>query len=111
MSLHGALMDSSLSNIQAAVGDWRSIMQPYGTARLWMQYQGMNAIRRNFVHSVRIGTWPLYLQSLSDMHPYLAAAGHNNYTKLLALFILQMADILQMASLPFWFYERPLPSQ
>lgn len=35
----------------------------------------------------------LYLQSLCDMHPYLAAAGHNNYTKSLALFIPKMIDL------------------
>ena len=27
------------------------------------------------------------------MHPYLAAAGHNNYTKSLALFIPSMLDV------------------
>ena len=35
----------------------------------------------------------LYLQSLCDMHPYLSAAGHNNYTKSLALFIPKMIDL------------------
>ena len=35
----------------------------------------------------------LYLQSLCDTHPYLAAAGHNNYTKSLALFIPEIIDL------------------
>ena len=34
-----------------------------------------------------------YLHALHYMHPYLAAAGHNNYTKYLALFIPRMLDV------------------
>ena len=48
---------------------------------------------RSFICSVRTGNWMLYLTSLCDMHPYLAAAGHNNYTKSLALFIPKMIDL------------------
>ena len=35
----------------------------------------------------------LYLQALHDMHPYLTAAGHNNYAKSLALFIPRTLDL------------------
>ena len=57
------------------------------------QYQKMIGILRSFIRSVRTGSWSLYLKSLCDMHPYLAAAGHNNYTKSLALFIPRMVDL------------------
>ena len=53
----------------------------------------MVQILRAFIRSVRIGNWPLYVQSLRDMLPYLAAAGHNNYTKSLAIFIPRMQDL------------------
>ena len=93
ISLDEALNNSTLSDIQVVLDNWRASMQAYGTARLWIQYQRMVAILRAFIRSVRVGSWPLYLQSLSDMQPYLAAAGHNNYTKSLALFIPKMLDL------------------
>ena len=87
ISLEDAINSSTPNDLEVILADWRTAMQPYGTARLWMQYQRMIAILSAFVRSVRIGSWPLYLQSLYDMRPYIAAAGHNNYTKSLALFI------------------------
>ena len=63
------------------------------TAKLWLQYQRMIQILRSFLRSIRTGDWKLYLKSLCDMHPYLAVAGHNNYTKSLALFIPRMQDL------------------
>lgn len=53
----------------------------------------MVSVLRTLIRSARIGSWPLYLQSLCDMQVYLAAAGHNNYTKSLALFIPKMLDL------------------
>ena len=38
-------------------------------------------------HLINILIGNHYLQALHYMHPYLAAAGHNDYTKSLALFI------------------------
>lgn len=95
MTLDDALQSDALSNIRTAFEDWRASMQSYGTARLWIQYQNMVSILRSFIRSARIGCWPLYLQSLREMHPFLAAAGHNNYTKSLALFIPRMIDLEQ----------------
>lgn len=92
-SLNDALKSDALTDIQDALDDWCGLMQTYGTAKLWMQYQRMVAILRTLIRSVRVGSWTLYLQSLCDMHPYLAAAGHNNYTKSLALFIPRMLDL------------------
>ena len=92
MSLDDALKSSALSSIKVAIDNWRSLMLTHGTARLWIQYQRMVEILRAFICSVRTVNWSLYLQSLCDMHPYLAAAGHN-YTKSLALFIPKMLDL------------------
>ena len=63
------------------------------TAKLWLQYQRVIQIRRSFLRAIRTGNWKLYLKSLCDRHPYLAAAGHNKYTKSLALFIPWMQDL------------------
>ena len=45
------------------------------------------------IRSVRIGNWSLYQKSLCEMLPYMAAAGHSNYTKSLALFIPRMLNL------------------
>ena len=57
-------------------------MKDYGTARLWMQYQEMVSILRTLIQSAPIGSWPLYMQALREMLPYLAASGLNNYQNL-----------------------------
>ena len=33
------------------------------------------------MQSIRATAWELHLQAVSEMLPYLAASGHNNYTK------------------------------
>ena len=38
-------------------------------------------VLRNFIKSERTGNRDLHLKALRDMLPYLAAAGHNSYTK------------------------------
>jgi hypothetical protein len=95
MSLKDALNSSALGKINSLLTQWRASMQIHRTPKLWIQYQRMVQILWLFIWSVRIGNWSLYLQSLSDTLPYLAAAGHNNYTKSLALFIPKMMDLEQ----------------
>ena len=93
MSLDEALKSSALEQMQVLLDHWHASMESNGTAKLWLQYQKMVAILRTLIRSVRIGHWTLYLQSLCEMQPYLAAAGHNNYTKSLALFIPKMLEL------------------
>ncbi|EDO36625.1 predicted protein [Nematostella vectensis] len=94
LSLHEALQSSAVTTIKSALDSWRVIMERnHRTAKLWLQYQRMIQILRSFLRSIRTGDWKLYLKCLCDMHPYLAATGHNNYTKSLALFIPRMQDL------------------
>jgi len=93
MSLDDALKSTALDHMQVLLDNWRESMKSNGTARLWIQYQKIVEILRAFIRSVRIGHWTLYLQSLCEMQAYLAAAGHNNYTKSLALFIPKMFEL------------------
>ena len=44
-------------------------------------------------HLINILIGNHYLQALHYMHPYLAAAGHNDYTISLALFMPLMLDV------------------
>ena len=50
-------------------------------------------ILRNFIRAQRSGNWELHLQSLSDMLPYLAASGHNHYTKCVWIYLQQMSKL------------------
>ena len=56
-------------------------------------YMTLVSILRTFIRVGRTGNWLLYLQALQQMLPYLAAAGHHNYTKSLALYLTQMEKL------------------
>ena len=51
------------------------------TAALWLQYMNMVDILRQYIRAERTGNWALHLEFISKMLPYLAASGHNHYTK------------------------------
>ena len=84
----------SLEKIQEFISRKRKELLQCRTSKLWFQYLDMVAILRNFVKGERSGSWELHLKSTSDMLPYLAAAGHNHYTKSCHLY-LQRMDKLQ----------------
>ena len=56
------------------------------TARLWLHYMDMVALLRQFIEAERTGNWELHLQSLRDMLPFYAAAGHNLYAKFVYIY-------------------------
>ena len=56
-------------------------------------YMTLVSILRTFIRAGRTGNWLLYLQALQQMLPYLAAAGHHNYTKSLVLYLTQMEKL------------------
>ena len=53
----------------------------------------MITILRNFITAERLGDWILYLETLKQMLPYLAASGHNLYTKPVVVFLNDMQDL------------------
>ena len=61
--------------------DTKSRLKVYPTAALWIQYLEIIDIYRQFVFAERTGNWELSLQSIHEMLPYFAAAGHNLYLK------------------------------
>ncbi len=63
-------------------------------AGLWLQFMRMMDILRKFLKAERTGNWLLHIQAQHDMLPYLAAAGHNLYTKSLHVY-LQNIDSLR----------------
>ena len=45
------------------------------------------------IRAERTGNWDLHLQSISEILPYMAASGHNNYTKCLHLYLQEMSNL------------------
>jgi len=84
-----------IAQLKSALDEWKASMAPYRTAQLWIMYKDLVAILCAFIRSSRTGNWVLYIQTLHAMLPYMAAAGHNNYTKSLMLFLQKMEKLPQ----------------
>ena len=41
----------------------------------------MVEVLREFIQTEHSGNWELHIQALSEMLPFMAASGHNHYTK------------------------------
>ena len=65
------------------------------TAGLWLQYQDMIDILKTFtcIKAEWTGNWNLHLQAVRDMLPYLAASGHQLYTKSAYVYLQTMTDL------------------
>ena len=63
------------------------------TAVLWIQYCEMIQLLRKFIKAERTGNWDLHLQSVRDMLPYFAAAGHSLYAKSAYVYITSMQNL------------------
>ena len=72
-------------------------MQGIRTANLWLQFMKMMEIIQKFLKGERMGIWKMHIQAMHEMLPYLAASGHNLYTKSIHICLHQMSK-LQEAS-------------
>ena len=63
------------------------------TAKLWLMYMEMMDITRNFIRSERTGDWQLHLHTMQEMLPFMAASGHNLYTKSLYIYLQKMSRL------------------
>jgi len=82
-----------LDRLQQQVEKEKLKMDGHRTARLWLQYMEMVDILRRSMRAERTGNWHLHLRALREMLPFLAAAGHNSYTKSIYIYLLQMQDL------------------
>ena len=90
------LQDSAtIEAIAQQLLEGKEAMRDKRTARLWLQYLEMVEILLTFIKSERTGNWQLNLQMCHRMLPFLAAAGHNNYTKSLHLYLQNMQKLQQ----------------
>ena len=93
LTLDEALSSDSLLQLKVTFTEWRGSLGEHRTANLWLMYMTLVAILRMFIRAGRTGNWLLYLQSLQQMLPYMAASGHNNYTKSLVLYLNKMEKL------------------
>ena len=63
------------------------------TATLWLLYLEMVTILKKFIRAERTGNWKLHLEALREMLPFLAASGHNLYTKSVRLYLQKMSEL------------------
>ena len=50
-------------------------------------------ILKKYITAERLGNYPMHLCSFADLLKYLAAAGHNNYTKSGNIYLQQMHEL------------------
>ena len=71
----------------------RVSMHNQWTVTLWIQYMNMVDTLRTFIKAERTGNWNLHPQTVREMLPYFAAAGHNNYVKSAYLYLQLMSEL------------------
>ena len=87
------ILQITLFSVRSCLGNMKSELQKNRTSRLWLQYMDMIDILRQFLRAECKGNWELHLDSLSKMLPYLAAAGHNLYTKSINVYLQHMSKL------------------
>ncbi|KAG1650842.1 hypothetical protein GQR58_027696 [Nymphon striatum] len=68
-------------------------MKSSRTAKLWLQFMKMMEILRKFLKGERLGLWEFHMTAMYEMMPYLAASGHNLYTKSLHVYLQHMTKL------------------
>jgi len=89
LSVSEACDSDVLKNLEATIRSRTEMLKQSRTAKLWLQYSEMIQILRQF-KAERTGNWPLHLQSIQYMLPFLAASGHNLYTKTAYVYLMTM---------------------
>ncbi|CAC5414988.1 unnamed protein product [Mytilus coruscus] len=92
LSASEACESDVLKKLEATVRRKTEILKQSRTAKLWLQYSEMVQVLRQFIKAERTGNWPLHLQSIQAILPFLAASGHNLYTKTAYLMTMQSLD-------------------
>ena len=65
-------------------------IQASRTAKLWLQFMKMMDILRMFLKGEWMGIWAIHIHAMYEMMPYLAASGHNLYTKCIHVYLQKM---------------------
>ena len=90
MTVEEACMSQELMRIIERLDVQKQSIQTSRTAKLWLQFKKMMDILRIFLKGERMGIWELHIQAMYEMMPYLAASGHNVYTKCIHVYLQQI---------------------
>ena len=82
-----------LSEVIEKINEFKQAESTSKTAQLWLQYLHAVEIFLRFVKAERCSDWALHLQSVREMMPYFAAAGHHLYTKSSYLYLQTMTQL------------------
>jgi hypothetical protein len=85
--------DSSFKKLQTVLSLKIDKLSQSKTAKLWIQLLEMISLLKLFIRADRTSDWVLHLQTISDMLPFFAASGHNNYTKSLMVYHQDMSSL------------------
>ena len=92
VSVNFVCENTILDRVQHALATHIKSLENLRTAVLWIQYCEMILLRK-FIKAERTGNWELHLQSVRDMLPYFAAAGHSLYAKSAYIYITSMQNL------------------
>ena len=81
VTVEEACMSQEVMRITKRLDVKKQYIQASCTAKLWLQFRKIMAMLRMFLKGERMSIWELHNQAMYDMTPYLAASGHNLYTK------------------------------
>ena len=87
--------EEAVSSLFNRLRETKSSQRGQATAALWLQYMDLIDILQQFIMAERTGHWELYLSAMQDTIPYLAAAGHNLYTKSIQVYLQNMLQLEQ----------------
>lgn len=93
ISAHEVSESDVLIRITEHIEKYKESLKTSRTSALWMQYMDMIDLLKKFIKAERTGNWRLHLEALSEMLPYLAASGHNNYTKSVWMYLQEMSNL------------------
>ncbi|KAL8561256.1 hypothetical protein ACOMHN_047112 [Nucella lapillus] len=85
--------DETVSVIQQKIEQKMSELKCHPTAALWLQFMHLMDMLRRLIKAERTGNWSLHLSTVREMMPFLAAVGHNLYTKSLQLYLQDMMQL------------------
>lgn len=85
--------DTIFDQISEQLDAEKSRLKAFPTGNLWIQYMAMVDTVKQLLKAQRTGNFLLYLETLKEMLPFYAAAGHLHYTKSVYLYI---QDMLQL---------------
>ena len=93
VSVNFVCENTILDRVQHALATHIKSLENLRTAILWIQYCEIIQLLRKFIKAERTGNWELHLQSVRDMLPYFAAAGHSLYAKSAYVYITSMQNL------------------